>query len=904
MSSMDAVTLSYLVERYPLLITKLYIPRLDTELLARPQLVERFGRAVDRPVVLVTAPAGWGKTTLVASWAGQANRPVGWVSLDEGDNDLARFWLHLIASLQQFRQGVGEAALFWFYARQAPLVEDRLTLLINDLALAEETFVLVIDDVHCIHSPAVRDSLTFFVEHLPPNVHLILTSRTDLPLPLARWRASLQLAEFDTRDLQFSFIECGEFMDKIMGLQLTREQITALLNRTEGWIAGLQLFALALLGATSLQEHIELEDVLTSLHSGSRYILDYLSEEVLARQDAEVQDFLLKTSVLERLSADVCEVLTGIHDSQRILEMLEQNKLFIVSLDEERRWFRYHHLFRDFLLNQLARMQPEVVTDLHHRAAEWFTASGLPYDAVSHAMAAKDYQLLGRIIMKYGNDLWRREEYTTLRNWLEALPSELLERHPDLCVYYAWALFRTLGLDEIAAPLERAEALLDDNASPLGNFSAGELRGIIATVKAAINAFRHNLDATSEFARSALAQLPPEQGDWRYAALLGAGLAHHWNNYTQAAVRDFEEAFKAAAALKRGTGSFYGRAFSMGWLARVYVVQGYLQRAKQIYQEAIALATGQTGKLLPTAAWALTGLGELYYQWNDLELSEKYFSESLSLSSQFTPSTAPPYIPLAHLAYARGEVRMTEDYLAQAVHLAEKAGIPSFDKQVSLCQAWFALQRMDLNALDDWIQERGLDLAQPTPPREAEYIMAARILIAQHDYPRALELVERLRAIAEEGGRGGVVIELLILQSLALQGQDKSDSALGMLQRAIALASQEGYIRIFVDEGESMLQILRWFVARYGTTDYSASLLSAFARKAETPDALNERELEILRLLATGMSNKEIAEALFITVGTVKWHANHLYAKLEVKNRGQAVAKARELQLISNSTIP
>lgn len=898
---MDAVTLSYLVERYPLLVTKLYIPRLDTELLARPQLVERLGRAVHRPVVLISAPAGWGKTTLVANWARQAERPVGWVSLDEGDNDLARFWLHLIASLQQFHQGVGEAALIWFYARQAPAVEDRLTMLINDLALAEETFVLVIDDVHCIHSSVVRDSLSFFVEHLPPNVRLILTSRTDLPLPLARWRASLQLVEIDTRDLRFSFNECVEFLDRIMGLQLTHEQIAALLERTEGWIAGLQLFALALQGVTSLQDHMDLDDVIAGLRSGSRYILDYLSEEVLARQEPEIQEFLLKTSLLERLSGDICEALTGIRDSQRILEMLEQNRLFIVSLDEERRWFRYHHLFRDFLLHQLARMQPEVATDLHRRAAQWFMASGLPYEAVPHAMAAKDYQLAGCIIMKYGNELWRREEYTTLRNWLEALPSELRERHPDLCVYYAWVLFRTLGLDEISSPLERAEALLDDNALPLGNFSTGELRGIIATVKAAINAFRHNLDATSEYARSALALLPPEQGDWRYAALLGAGLAHHYNNYTQAAVLDFEEAFKAAVALKRGKGSFYGRAFSMGWLARVYTVQGYLQRAKQIYQDAIALATGQTGKRLPTAAWALTGLGELYYQWNDLDVSEKYFNESLALSSQFTPSTAPPYIPLLYLAYARGETRRAEAYLTEATQLAEKAGIPSFDKQVRLCQAWLALQRRDLTALEDWIQERGLDLAQPTPPLEAEYVMAARILITRHEYDQALELVEKLMAIAEEGGRGGVIIELLVLQSLALQGQDRSDSALTVLQRAITLASHEGYVRAFVDEGESMLRLLRLFVARYGATDYTARLLNSFPRKTEPPDALNERELEVLRLLATGMSNREIAEALFITVGTVKWHANHIYGKLGVKNRGQAVVKARELQLISNS---
>jgi LuxR family maltose regulon positive regulatory protein len=902
--SIDAGPLPYLVERYPLLITKLYIPRLATELLARPHLMQRLDDAINRPLVLITAPAGWGKTTLVANWAREAGLAVGWVSLDEGDNDLSRFWLHLIAALQHIRQGIGEVALSWFYMPAAPPVESRLAMLINDLALAGETFILVIDDVHYIHSPAIHDSLTFFIERLPPNVRLIMTSRTNPFLPLARWRAGRQLVEFDSHDLRFSPAECMEFLHKAMGLDLTPAQIDDLVERTEGWVAGLQLVALALQEPSLSQEHTEVDDFIAGLGATSHYIFDYLSEEVLARQELEIQDFLLKTSVLERLTADLCEAVTGVRDSQRILQMLAQNKLFVVALDEERRWFRYHHLFRDFLTSQLARMQPGLVVDLHLRAANWYAANDLPYDARSHAMLVKDYELAGRIIMQYGNELWRREEYTTLRNWLEALPRELRDRHPDLCLLHAWSLFRTLGFDEMLSIVARAKELLDENAPPVGNFSTAELRGILATIQAAIGAVRQDLNTTSEFARSALALLPPEQQDWRYAVLVGAGLAHHYDNNTYAAVQAFEEAYQAAVALKRGAGNFYGRSLAIGWLARLYMVQGKLQQAKETYEKALVLATGQTGKPLPTAAWALTGLGELYYQWNDLCLAEKYFNESLTLSSQFTPSTAPPYIPLARLAQARGDARAAEAYFAQAVRLAEKAGIPSFYQQVSLCQAWLAFQRGDLHALEKWLHAEGLDFKMPTPPLEAWYVMAVRILIILHDYSQALALSEKLLAIAEAGGRGGVVIELLILQSLALQGQDKPDSALAALQRAMTLASQEGYVRIFMDEGESLLGLLRLFVARFGATDYSARLVSAFARKAETPDAmaLNERELGILRLLATGMSNREIGQALFITPGTVKWHAHHIYTKLGVKNRGQAVAKAQDLHLISSST--
>ena len=898
---MDAGTLSYLTERYPLLVTKLYIPRLDGEILARPHLMQRLNQAALQPLIIISAPAGWGKTTLVASWVQQAGRPFGWISLDQGDNDLARFWLHIIAALQQIRPGVGEVALSWFYARGAPAVEARLEMLINDLALADEAFLLVLDDYHLIHSPVIHDSLTFLIENLPPNVQLILTSRSDLPLPRARWRARRELVELDSQDLRFSPEECAQFLHQGMGFDLTSEQIAALIERTEGWVAGLQLVALALQGTSSPEVRKDVDKFIAGLGTTSSYIFDYLSEEVLARQAPEIQKFLLKTSVLERLSSSLCEAVTGFHESQRILERLEQSKLFIVALDEERRWFRYHHLFRDFLSSQLVPSQPGEVAGLHRRAAQWYAARELPHEAVPYAMAAQDYELAGRITMQYANELWWREEFDTLINWLEALPRELRERHPDLCLFLAWSLFALGELEKMLSLLERAEALLEEGAPPLGNFSTEELRGILSVLRARVSTFQQDLDAAAVLIRSALAQLPPEQKPWRYAALFGAGLVHYYRNDTDAAVQAFEQAFAEAMAFKHGRGTFYGRAFARSWLARLYVVQGDLERAKAIYEEALALATGQSGKLYSTGTWALTGLGELYYQWNELQRAEKYFDDSLALRSQIIPSTAPPYLLLVRLAYARGEHRSAEAYLAQAVRLAEIARLPYYSEQVELCQAWLTLQQGELATLENWIQEQNLNLTHPTPPREAVYVMAARILIAQQEYPAALALMEKLLTLAEAGGRGGVVIELLILQSLAFQGQVKPDSALAVLQRALTLASQEGYVRIFVDEGEAMLRLLRRFVARFGATEYSARLLSAFATKGEPAEVLNERELGILRLLATGMSNREIGEALFITVGTVKWHTNHIYAKLGVKSRGEAAAKAKELHLISNS---
>ena len=895
---MVAGVLPYLTERYPLLVTKLYIPRLNTELIPRPQLMERLNQAATQPLVVIAAPAGWGKTTLVDGWVRQAERPIGWVSLDEGDNDLSRFWLHLIAAMQQIRPGVGEAALSWFYARTAPSVETRLEMLINDLALMQESFILVLDDYHHIHSSVVHDSLTFFIEKIPPNVHLILTSRSDLPLLRARWRTRGQLVEFSSRDLRFSPEEGAEFLHKGMGLILTPEQITALVDRTEGWVAGLQLAALALQGTASAEGHQDVDDFIAGLGATSRYIFDYLCEEVFSKQEPETQKFLLKTSVLERLSSDQCEAVTGVRESQHILERLEQNKLFIVALDEERRWFRYHHLFRDFLLTQLGRTWPDVVVGLHQRAAQWYAGKGFPYDAVPHAMAGEDYELAGRITLQYANGLWQREEHMTLRNWLEALPGELHERHPDLCLFHAWSLFFTRGMDEIPSLLAHAETLLDESATPLSNFSTSELRGILATIQAAINNTRQDLNAASAFTQSALAQLPPEQQDWRNAALVGAGLTYQYRNDTHAAVQAFEE----AVTLLRGKGNRFGVLLALSWLATLYVSQGYLQRAKEIYREALTLATGLTGKPLPIAAWTFTGLGELYYQWNDLVLAEKYFHESLTLSTQITPATAPPYLPMARLAQARGDVRLAKAFLAQAIELAKTADLPFYAREVTLFRTWLSLQQGDTAALENWVQEQNLDLAHPTPPQEAHYIMAARILITHHDYSSALDLIEKLLSISETGGRGGVVIELLILRSLALEGKGKPDSALAALQRAITLASPEGYVRIFIDEGEVFLQLLQRFVTRFGVTDYLTRLLSAFTKKGQIPDVLNKQEIEILRLMAAGMSNREIGEILFIAVGTVKWHTNHIYNKLGVKSRGQAVARARELQWISNST--
>jgi LuxR family transcriptional regulator, maltose regulon positive regulatory protein len=884
--------LRYLLQRYPLLATKTQVPRQESELVARPRLVEQLNRSAVAPLVIVVAPAGYGKTTLISTWAQQHERPVGWVSLDAQDNAIPRFWLHVIAAIQLLQPGLGEGALAWFFAAEAPPLEARLELLINDIALAANDVTLVLEDYHLIQSQSVHDSLTFFVEHLPPQMHIVLTSRAYPSLPLQRLRVRRQLLELNAHDLRFNREESAVFLRRVMGLNLTESQIALLESRSEGWIAGLQLAALSLQGRP--QEQIaRLIEHFGGVH---HHVVDYLSAEVLAGQEQEIQDFLLKTSVLDRLNGALCDAITGNQGGQQVLEMLDQVNLFVVRLDDERQWYRYHHLFSDYLRSRLQQLYPDQVPALHCRAADWYASHRMPYDAVYHALLAADHQRVAQIALDTADDLWRREELTTLRQWLEAIPAALRERHPDLCLLYAWALFFTQSVDAIPPLLEHTEALLKQRAAPLKAFSSEELHGILATIRAAVSiTMERDVAATLAYAEVALAHLSERQAVWRHAVMTGLGLAHQLRGDIQAAVRAFEEAI----ALCRQTGHDFGALFAIGQLAALQTAQGRLRLAAATYRQALDLMTGHGGKPLPMASWAYTGLGELRYQANDLAAAEHYVKESLQLSQQVTPATMPPYLSLARIAQARGQGDSAWEHLEHAARLIKGVDIPQHHVHLAICRAWLHFQQGRVEALAGWIAEQQLDVARPDPLREAEYVMAARILIAQRAFGDALPLIEQLLAMAQQGSRNSVVIELSVLQAQAFQAQGHLDSALASLHRAIHLAEPEGYMRVFVDEGAPILMLLRQYMARFGTASYPATLLAASTPDADvSPGALSEREREILRLIAAGMSNREIADTLVLSVGTVKWHANNIFSKLNVKSRVQAIAKARASKLI------
>jgi LuxR family maltose regulon positive regulatory protein len=885
--------LRHLLQRYPLLTTKLLAPRFGSKLVARPRLIAQLNEAAVAPLVTVVAPAGFGKTTLVSTWAEQHARPVGWVSLDERDNSLPRFWLHLIAALQMVQPGLGENALASFFAQDAPPVEERLEQLVNEITLAADDITLVLDDYHLINAQAVHESLTFFLKRLPPELQIVLISRAYPPLPLQRQRVHRQLVELDTHNLRFTHDESATFLRRSMGLDLSESQLALLERRAEGWVAGLQLAALAL----QSRDPAQMDALISGFGGAHRHVVDYLSQEVLCGQEQEIQDFLLKSSILERMCGTLCAAVTGEPASQQVLEMLDQVNLFVVQLDDERQWYRYHHLFGDFLRSRFHHLYPKQVPELHRRAADWYVAQRMPYDAVSHALLAQAYPRVAQIALDHAADLWRREELTTLRQWLEAIPASLREGYPDLCLFYALALYYTRSLDAIPPVLARTETLLNQGVAPFKAFSEQELQGIQATIRTALS-ITMNCDAAAALdnARTALERLPENHELWRHVVITHVGLAHQLRGDTQGAVSAFEEAIRLGQKAEQHFCTLY----VIAQLAGLQISLGRLHEAVETYHKAIALLTGEGSKSLPMASWAFTGLAELSYQTNDLAAAEQYAYDSLRLSQQITPGTMPPYLLMARIAQARGQPDEAWAYVEDADRLLKGLKLPQLHSQVEVCRAWLNLQQGRSAAVADWIAEQQLDVAQPDPLREVESVMAARILLAQKAAGDALPLIDKLLALAQQGSRTGLVIELFLLQARAFQAQERLDLALAALHTALGLAEPEGYVRLFLDEGAPMRTLLQQHTARFGVASYTARLLAAFAPEAEvSPDALSQRELEILRLIDAGMSNGDVADTLVLSVGTVKWHVNNIFSKLHVKSRVQAIATARERKLIA-----
>jgi LuxR family maltose regulon positive regulatory protein len=895
----------------PLLATKLRQPRSRAQLVPRSHLVERLQQGVAGALTLVSAPAGFGKTTLLAQWWASTHTPVAWLSLEPNDNEPTRFLTYLLAALQTLDPHFGTPTLAQLRPPQPADPEIVLTLLTNDLIRWQgEAFALVLDDYHVVEAPPIHRALTYLVEHLPPQMHLIIATRADPPLPLARLRARGQLTELRAAELRFGAAESGTFLEEVMGLHLTHQDVATLQTHTEGWIAGLQLAAL------SLQGRANASDLLSAFTGSHRFVLDYLSEEVLTRQPASVQTFLLQTSILERLSGSLCDAVTGQQESQAMLETLERANLFVAALDDERQWYRYHHLFADLLRNRLHQAMPTLVPDLHRRASTWYEQHDLIIEAVYHARLAPDLEHMIRLIEEHTHALAFRGQAHTVLNWLSSLPDGLIRTHPRLCFSQALLLMFTGQLGEALLRLQEAE----QSVSHLTPAEEAEVfLNQVATVQAYILFHQGDLAGSVALAQQAADQLFERPVQVREATSLIA--AHRV--LVSGDVRRVEEqrVARLVSPLSVGHDVFAMEMFvhltSILLQARLLRLQGRLRQAAATYEQMTLLQREHAGALVHPGY--CFGLGELHYEWNDLDAAEHLLEQGrevlggpLTLAAD---AIAQGYAALARLQQARNKPTVALAAVESFVQLSgTRQFAPAPLASARAVRAQLELMGGHLAAAVRWAEASGLSASDdPAYPREREYLTFARVRIAQgHENPAgpflqdALHLLERLQQDAEAKARLGSTLEILILQALAFSAQGKGTTALSILERALTQASSEGYIRLFVDEGEPMVALLRQAYAHGIAPDYVATLLSAAGAQAlaAPPPAgsllepLTERELEVLRLLVNGLSNAAMARELVITVGTVKSHINHIYGKLGVQSRTQAIARAHTLHLL------
>jgi LuxR family maltose regulon positive regulatory protein len=880
------------------LSTKLYIPPTRVDLVTRPRLIEKLRACVRRPdcFTLVSGPAGFGKTTLLSEFVTRLQQPVAWISLDEEDNDPARFWTYLITACQSILGDVGESALELFGAPQ-PLPKNTIpTILINDFAAQEHSIALVLDDYHEIQSPSIHDSLLFLLDHLPNSLHVIVSTRIDPPWPLARFRARNQMSEIRARELRFNVEESTEFLNRTMGLNLSVEEVAALEDQTEGWAAGLQLAALSIQGRGDISAFIK---EFTGSHL---YVADYLSVEVLNRQPEQVRNFLLQTSILDRMTAELCDHLMARSDSQAMLRQLENANLFLVSLDEQRHWYRYHHLFAELLRNQLRELAPGQIPVLHRRAAGWYEQHGFVSEAIKHALAAGDQRQTARIIEQNAMAALMRGDSITVLNWISSIATLVGER-PWLGIYQSWALLITGEIEPIETRLQAAENWIEAH---LTEADAQELGFHIAAIRALVAGRRGHAQQAVDLARQALEELPESETAIRSIVTFTLGDTS-WSIGDLAGAR---RAFEQASRIDRTEDSPLAALLALSSVGVLLTEQGELQRAAEAFRKVIQMATQPNRRIRPVAAVACLGLSVLEYEWNDLEKAGRDAQQALELGARWgNPDTlANAHLALARKQHARGDRAGALESLRQAENLARGPGVtPWSGLRVDAFRVRLWLDQDNLEAALGWERQHALDPKDDISyPNQIAYLTLARILVAQSRLGAALALLERLRVQFETLGQTGRALELLLLQALALKAKGDKPGALAALTRALTLGEPEGYLRIFLDEGAPMAELLRRAGSHGIASKYVVKLLSEFSQDAGAAPAsqqpliepLTDRELQVLRLLAEGLSNRAIAERLVVALGTVKSHTASLYRKLDVTSRTQAVARATELGLL------
>ncbi len=842
---------------------------------------------------------------MLSEWHIEAgsNTPVAWVSLDTADNDPLRFFQYLISALDEVQPGIVQEIQPFLQAPEKLDNEALMTLVVNALARNKRDFVLVLDDYHVIRTPAIHNAVTFMLDNLPPHMHLVLLTRTDPSLPLSRLRARGQLTEVRAADLRFNADEVSEFLNQVMGLTLTREQIGALEGRTEGWIAGLQLAALSMQGCKDIPGFV-------SAFTGSHhYVMDYLAEEVLKLQSKNVESFLLQTSILDRLSGALCEAVVdeetiGLVDGQAMLETLEEMNLFVIPLDDDRRWYRYHHLFADVLRKRLKHQSPQLLPELHSRASQWYEQNGFIAESIQQAIEAGNHDRAAELIELNGCYLLISGEVTTLLNWADAIEFESGTR-PWLAIQKAWAQALTGEYDLIESTLQAPEQQLA-NLEP--SLEVRTMQGTIAAARAHCANARGNSLLAVEYAHHALHLLPDCSSisqSIRSVTTSILGDASWINGDLEEATHAYSEAIR----IGRDAGNLHMVIIANSNLAAILTEQGQLQRAANTYSQALQMAVRPDGQRSPLAGIIYAGLARLSYERNQLIEADQYIHQCIEISQLWgdLEIQAEAFATLARVEHARGNLVDSQEAIRRAVQLTNEHQLSprlSIQLRYDLARLWLAQE--NLERVSELVQKRKLSVDDDIPyQREPEYIVLMRLQLAKKEYEPALALSERLYQQAVAAGRLGMVIEIMILQAHAFQARRDPERALQALERALSLAQPEGYTRIFLDEGESMTRMLCQAQSRKIGSGYAADLLAQVGRDSGMLqpsmqlliEPLTSRELEVLKLIEAGCSNQEISEQLVISITTVKRHISNIYTKLGAKNRTQAVAIGRELNL-------
>lgn len=921
-----------------ILTTKLYVPPPRPELVSRPRLVRKLNEGLHHKLTLISAPAGFGKTTLVIDWiasmqldgepgnqlqdhVSRSTSRVAWLSLDEGDNDLHSFLIYFIVALQTVEPDFGLEPLAALQSSGATNSEAVLAILLNELAGLSHFLILILDDYHVLETQSIDNALTFLLEHLPATMHLVITTRIDPRLPLPRLRGRGQLTELRVADLRFTNDEAATFLNQMMRLKLSAEDIAALGSRTEGWITGLYLAALSLQERDA--EHVtRFIQTFTGTH---HHILDYLVEEVLQQQPLRVQSFLLQTSILTRMTGSLCEAVCNFEnddlhqgDGHTLLQQLAKFNLFIVPLDEERRWYRYHHLFADLLRYRLQQEQASTIPELHRRAGKWHEEHGFIDRAIRHAIAADDFEQAARLVDEHSHMANQRGEVSTVRGWFEMLPDERVRSDPSLTVACAWNLFLNGQIGAVEERLNDAESLLTKQTTSLNDEHVAELFGKINTLRAILLGVQGEPMRGIEIAQLVLDSLPEDRRSERGILTLTLGGLFRDVGDIALASRSIAD----AVTLLLASENVMAAVMAVEQLVRLLVIQGQLGQAVEACQEMLEASSSinpRDKQQALSSDMARAIMGHVLYEQNKLADAEMYVRKGIQQAKRGGHFQWLVFgqLLLSRILQARGDANGANKSLQAATDSTLMNLQRRFHAELTACQVQLWLAQDDLDTAFRWVQESNLSAEiELSPQNEFELISLARVLVAQGraesdgtTLAKALRLTNRLTLSAESAGRMGHLIDLLILQALALDAQGDLDRALSSLERAIGLAEPQGFVRIFLDHGDPIEHLLKEATRHDIATEHARKLLDLIDTNTRPDgpnhspssllvDPLSDREMEVLYLMARDLSYNEIADQIMVSLNTVRTHVKNIYSKLMVHRRSQAIAKARQLHLL------